>query len=110
MPSLTEKADVFNAIEYVEDILKNWDIYKLIIEDVGNYPGIEKYKKVAYIMKCIENMQEFLTKKECTYIELRYFKKKSYQEIAKKLNVTPRTVANWRIRILYKIAKRGALI
>lgn len=110
MRSLTQKTDFFDAIEYVEDILKDWDIYRLIIEDVGNYPGIEKYRKVAHIMKCIENRNEFLSSKECAYLELKYFKKKSYQEIAKKLNIKPRTVANWRIRILYKIAKRGGLI
>jgi DNA-directed RNA polymerase specialized sigma subunit len=110
MRSLTQKTDFFDAIEYVEDILKDWDIYRLIIEDVGNYPGIEKYRKAAHIMKCIENRHEFLSKKECAYLELKYFKKKNYQEIAKRLNIKPRTVANWRIRILYKIAKRGALI
>lgn len=98
-----------DIIEYVEEILKDWKIYQLIINDEDSSKK-EKYKEAKHIIKCIEERSQYLNQKECTYLEMKYFKKKSYQEIAKRLKVTPRTLSNWRIKILYRIAKRGGLI
>ena len=53
--------------------------------------------------------EKYLSKDECIYLEMKYFKGKTYNEISK-LRISPRSVANWRIRIIYKIAKRGALL
>lgn len=108
--SMSVPNEAYNNLEKIEDVLKNWDIYRLIISDMSKYPGIEKYRQRAHIMKCVEDRNEYLTKKECMYLELKYFKRKSYEQIAKSLKISPRTVANWRIRILTKIAKRGALL
>lgn len=108
--SMSIPNEAYDVFEIIEDVLKDWDIYQLIIKDMGKYPGIERYKLPAYIMQCVNERSEYLSQKECKYIELKYFKDKNYEQISKSLGISPRSVANWRIRILYKIAKRGALI
>mgnify|MGYP000897112612 CR=1 FL=1 len=108
--SLSVSSDVYDVIEMVEDVLKDWNLYKLLVNDMGIFPGAERYRRTAYIMKCIEERKEYLTRDECIYLEMKYFKGNTYNEISRKLRISPRSVANWRIRIIYKIAKRGALI
>lgn len=100
----------YNVFEVIEDVLKYWDIYKLIKKDMNKYPGIQKYKLPVHIVECIDDRFEYLSKKECKYLELKYFNNKSYKQISKSLGISIRSVANWRIRILLKIAKRGGLI
>lgn len=103
----------YDILDNIEDVLKNWELYKLIIRDIRNmdkYPGIERYRHAEHIIKCVDERKEYLSRKECRYLELKYFMGKSYEQIAKSLRISPRSVANWRIRILFKIAKRGALI
>lgn len=102
--------EAYNVFEIIEDVLKNWDIYELIIRDMGKYPGIQRYELPAYIMQCIKGRSDYLSRMECRFLELKYFNGKNYEQIAKTLGISPRSVANWRIRILTKIAKRGALL
>lgn len=108
--SLSIPNESYDIIETIEDVLKDWNLYKLIIKDVGIIRGTERYRQVAYIMKCIEERKEYLSREECIYLEMKYFKGKNYKEISRRLGISPRSVANWRIRIIYKIAKRGALL
>ena len=102
--------EAYNVFEIIEDVLKDWELYQLIVKDMSKYPGIERYNQVAHIMKCIEDRKEYMTRKECRYLELKYFKRKSYDQIAKSLGISERSVARWRIKVLLKIAKRGALL
>lgn len=108
--SISVPDEVYDVLETIEDVLKNWDIYKLIIRDMDKYPGIQRYELPAYIMQCINERSEYLSRRECKYMELKYFKGRNYKQIAKSLGISLRSVANWRIRILLKIAKRGGLI
>jgi len=108
--SISVPYETYNVLETIEDVLKDWDIYELIIRDMGKYPGIQRYELPAYIMQCIKGRSEYLSRKECRFLELKYFKGKNYEQIAKTLGISPRSVARWRIKILLKIAKRGGLI
>lgn len=110
MMSRSMSTNAYDVIEIVEDVLKDWNLYKLLINDIDLFSGVGKYRRTAYIMKCIEEREKYLSKDECIYLEMKYFEGKTYNEISKKLRISPRSVANWRIRIIYKIAKRGALL